>query len=521
MDKRNQNFHDIKNRMTFNGGSGYIPEKHDYLFWLGDLNYRIEGVDDNWVKQKVKDGNYKALMRFDQLTNEKHAGRAFWGFEEAPITFAPTYKYDPGSLNFDVVKPRTPSYTDRILYKGLRKENVAVLSYKTHELLISDHLPVTLLSQVSIKETVGYKYREILNRLVRQYNAETLGSEYSEDSGPKPEITLSADRYEYKNVQFDVAHEQVLTITNMSKYSCEFQFVPNIGTDQICKPWLSITKTRGTLLGGQSIDLTLTVRVDQTSAHGMTNYEDGVFNESLCIHVENGGDYIVTVTGNFLNSFLCYTLKDLVCIFGPVRHTTLGEFERVRDSNTIAKLPLPKELWYMVDYVKKYGMREAELFQHNGSVAECKLIRERLDLGEPLDDLVVSIHSVIACLMNFLDALPEPIIPPKYYKHVIEYSLHREHVAKLLEEVLHPVHLNVWNYILAFLQELLLHSDTNRLTADALAHGFSNILLPSPKSMPDEQLQQDHALKVQLLKRFMQAESLNEKSDNELFQRVR
>lgn len=42
----------------------------------------------------------------------------FRGFQEGPLTFAPTYKYDPGTETFDSsAKQRTPSYTDRILFK--------------------------------------------------------------------------------------------------------------------------------------------------------------------------------------------------------------------------------------------------------------------------------------------------------------------------------------------------------------------------------------------------------------------
>jgi len=45
-------------------------------------------------------------------------GLAFRGFQEGPLIFAPTYKYDPGTEIFDTsAKQRTPSYTDRILFK--------------------------------------------------------------------------------------------------------------------------------------------------------------------------------------------------------------------------------------------------------------------------------------------------------------------------------------------------------------------------------------------------------------------
>jgi phosphatidylinositol-bisphosphatase len=46
-------------------------------------------------------------------------GSIFREFEEGPITFPPTYKYDPGTQRFDTShKQRAPAYTDRILFKS-------------------------------------------------------------------------------------------------------------------------------------------------------------------------------------------------------------------------------------------------------------------------------------------------------------------------------------------------------------------------------------------------------------------
>ena len=64
---------------------------HDYVFWCGDFNYRI-----NMSRQEVKDlvakQNWAELLAADQLKCEHGAGNTFMGFTEGPITFAPTYK---------------------------------------------------------------------------------------------------------------------------------------------------------------------------------------------------------------------------------------------------------------------------------------------------------------------------------------------------------------------------------------------------------------------------------------------
>ena len=46
------------------------------------------------------------------------------GFDEAPISFQPTYKYLINSNEYDSEK-RIPSYTDRILYKNKRVDHIS------------------------------------------------------------------------------------------------------------------------------------------------------------------------------------------------------------------------------------------------------------------------------------------------------------------------------------------------------------------------------------------------------------
>lgn len=98
-----------------------VGESFDYLFFLGDLNYRIalpyEEVIDMCKKNKVSE-----LLANDQLKNIQQKDKRIGDLKEPEILFLPTYKFDKNSDVYDTSsKKRIPSYTDRILYRTGQK----------------------------------------------------------------------------------------------------------------------------------------------------------------------------------------------------------------------------------------------------------------------------------------------------------------------------------------------------------------------------------------------------------------
>jgi len=66
---------------------------HDFVYWLGDLNYRIdETLTTDEVLQKAADHEVTTLRAHDQLNIERFNNNVFMGFEEGVINFDPTYK---------------------------------------------------------------------------------------------------------------------------------------------------------------------------------------------------------------------------------------------------------------------------------------------------------------------------------------------------------------------------------------------------------------------------------------------
>lgn len=143
-----------------------FTDNFDVVFWCGDLNFRLEQtrpVVEREVAQKINaDGNgcFTSVLDFDQLNYLRSEGLIFKGYKEDAIHFPPTFKYDPGTTEFDTSsKQRVPSYTDRILYKSRRasghnekKHKIKPLHYDSvQDVVTSDHKPVWGMWEVAIR----------------------------------------------------------------------------------------------------------------------------------------------------------------------------------------------------------------------------------------------------------------------------------------------------------------------------------------------------------------------------------
>ncbi|XP_060522155.1 inositol polyphosphate 5-phosphatase E [Cylas formicarius] len=122
--KRIVNSLDLPRALPCKNKSKDVTQNFDYVFWCGDLNFRLATPRSKvleWLSNTsfpLPDHLPHGYLHHDQLCAVLAEGAAFRGFSEAKITFPPTYKYDPGTQNFDSSsKQRTPAYTDRILYK--------------------------------------------------------------------------------------------------------------------------------------------------------------------------------------------------------------------------------------------------------------------------------------------------------------------------------------------------------------------------------------------------------------------
>ncbi|EIW67338.1 hypothetical protein TREMEDRAFT_45320 [Tremella mesenterica DSM 1558] len=143
------------------GGDGTGIMDHEMVILNGDMNYRIDQRREN-VISSIHVGDFNYLLSHDQLRKEMRTNHSFRlrTFEEPPIRFAPTYKYDPNSDSYDTSeKRRVPAWCDRILHsKSTRIRNV---SYRRYETTISDHRPISAGYVLTVKKVDVGKMKEV------------------------------------------------------------------------------------------------------------------------------------------------------------------------------------------------------------------------------------------------------------------------------------------------------------------------------------------------------------------------
>ncbi|KAL5111754.1 Synaptojanin-1 [Taenia crassiceps] len=174
--ERNAEVLDISQRLIL------APDKrsvlsHDYVFWFGDLNYRIN-LPNEEVKTLISRSAWSDLQCSDQLLVQRKADAVFKGFNEGPLCFAPTYKYDLFCDDYDTSeKARSPSWTDRVLWRraniNFKKAPTNIdpadqillknlLVYYRAEIKTSDHRPVAAVFDIDIQVVEPTKRRKVI-----------------------------------------------------------------------------------------------------------------------------------------------------------------------------------------------------------------------------------------------------------------------------------------------------------------------------------------------------------------------
>ena len=176
---------EVRGSLYAGGGDGTQVLDHEICLLNGDLNYRIENIPRDKVIDMIKGNELAKLLEKDQIMvcRRKVPGFRLAQFVELPITFAPTYKYDVGTNDYDSSeKKRAPAWCDRLLYRGPGR--VMQLEYRRHEVRTSDHRPVSGIFKLRVKTVSARKRAKVKEdcfeqfKEVRRYMAEKASVDY-------------------------------------------------------------------------------------------------------------------------------------------------------------------------------------------------------------------------------------------------------------------------------------------------------------------------------------------------------
>lgn len=166
VEQRHNDYKSIIKHIRFS--KGMRIKDHDGIVWVGDFNYRIL-LSNEEVRAAILSHQYKKLFEKDQLNQQMISGESFPYFNEKEIEFPPTYKFDPGTREYDTSeKMRIPAWTDRILSRG---EILNQISYGSSEdIVFSDHRPVYGVFVAGITVIDEAKKTALVNKIKEDIN---------------------------------------------------------------------------------------------------------------------------------------------------------------------------------------------------------------------------------------------------------------------------------------------------------------------------------------------------------------
>ena len=100
-----------------------------------------------------------------------------------------------------------------------------------------------------------------------------------------------------------------------------------------------------------SKDVVLCVSVDSYTVNTLNSLTD-IIDDILILHLENGKDLFITITGSYTRTCFGTAFEDLVNVHGPIRNVPLGIIPKSSDP----RQHIPKELWILVDYLYQHGL---------------------------------------------------------------------------------------------------------------------------------------------------------------------
>ncbi|KAK7460941.1 hypothetical protein VKT23_008869 [Stygiomarasmius scandens] len=446
----------------------------DALFWMGDLNYRVD-LPDLEVRTLLSSEHWKdcnkVLMKYDQLKNSIQNKHAFDIFSEHEIKHLPTYRFSPGvavdSLGYDI--KRKPAWTDRVLYvHSPLTTQIQPLTYGSHpEITFSDHRPVSAEFALDVDLFDKHQLHATATNLFRQ----VYGMEEQQE---RSKLKLSENTIDLGDLFYGRQKTYTLSVQNTGKVPVAFRFLSADMGSAVHPKWLKISPMTGLLLPKELLEITLTATVDNDVAAEL-NLSPRNLNCTLILHSVMGKDLFLVVSATYQYTCFANKLSRLTQLPGPIR-SLKGPGDLLNENRAINA---PREVMRLVNWMMTTSHSVDQLFLSPADQDTVHKLRECLDTGEdfPYSHEAKDNTVLVAfgeTLLQLLDSLTECIVPSSLHSQCISPT-NRDEAFEALDSF-PPASVNVWISVTAFLHFIVQSSSEPESKTQKIAAVFAPVL---------------------------------------------
>ncbi|XP_004529466.1 type II inositol 1,4,5-trisphosphate 5-phosphatase [Ceratitis capitata] len=474
VEARNEDYAGIVRGIVFDDDLKRTINDHDHIFWIGDLNYRIEEPPGLQLPcNRASPNAYDVLMKYDQLRIEMGKGNCFDGYSEGPIKFRPSYKYDIGTDNFDSSeKQRAPAYCDRVLWKGVRIEHLAYNCIM--EIRKSDHKPVYAIFRVKIKTKDEKRYKRVHEEVLKLVD--------KRENENQPQINVDKTVIDFGVVRFNELAVRDFTVSNTCAMPVEFMFkVKDPPLNDICEKWLQVEPRAEMLMTESTKSIRVKLLADVRSITGLlrkirtTNWKFDF--DILILHVKNGPDIFLTVTGEYKPSCFGLSMETLCRTNRPVGEYTQTQIkELMNDDSPEFRVTMPREFFFLIDFLHKQGDKVEGAFTNLeykfSRTPQFNVVRDWLDTWSP-EEFPGTPQAAAEALLMLLDLPDKPLLDP-----FVEDLLQTNTAAEAMEliSLLSSPRRNVFVHLCMFLRQGI---EREYYNLQQVANIFGRVLLRS------------------------------------------
>ncbi|XP_063708810.1 inositol polyphosphate 5-phosphatase OCRL-like [Culicoides brevitarsis] len=490
-EKRNEDFQEITNKMVFleEGCKTRRILSHDHIFWLGDLNYRVE------VKEFPDDKyRYKDFTSQDQLAIARRDGKAFVDYQEGQIRFKPTYKFKD-KVNYD--KARVPSWCDRILWKS---DKVFQTLYDSiPSVCYSDHKPVFAYFLVSL-DTAD---QELLKKVV----GEVLRSNDKRENDLVPMLKVHPKDINFGVVKINDTVAATLELVNTGFIPVVFQLKNKSNETKDSLPtWLTVSHLTNCIPPGQRFLLTFTAKVDHLLADIlMKKYKNNfairkIPVDIVIMHVVQGSDIFLTIYFELLPSCFGATFEQMCKTPKPLGKVRINEMQDIEEeqvtlrrnliiSGITPEIPninrkIPMEIFRLVDFLYRQQRDTRKLFLVNKTEKTSEfddiginIVRDYLD-NWGVGSFPGSVKAAFGTLLKILEMSPTPLLPISDRDITTVITANRYDLAQeLIMQKVCPLNRRIFLYLCLFVQEMRNGLPNDKSTDLNIALIFARVMI--------------------------------------------